>query len=415
MRSRDILLQGRILFASSVYSMAANMAFNMFMSRRLGVVDYGVLGSLLSVFLVVSIPLQTFQTVLTKAVAQIAGQSRQRLLSSLHGHAWLWVLGIGVVLMSVGGGIRLPLSKFLHLSDPGLVLLVSFMVVAALASTLVKAFLQGTQRFDQMGHVVILDTTLRLGFGVFLVSAGWSVAGAVLSSPLGNLGGIGLGFLFLSVVCRPLMTLRPKPPFREHVTYALPVAGSLFLYTWLTTSDVAFVRHWFPGEEAGFYSAASAVGKVFLYGPSMLTSYMFPKAAFMHTRNEDVRHLLRKTLQLGYYVVFGSLAVCVFASPLIVHLLFGSQYDETAHLLPFYALAMMPMAFNWIFINYFLAVGRYDFLAGMAASVAVFCTGFALFHASVWQMVAVVGFSGFLLLAWNLVLLRKGAARAHRP
>ena len=412
MRSRDILLQGRILFASSLYSMAANMAFNMFMSRRLGVVDYGVLGSLLSVFLVISIPLQTFQTVLTKAVAHIAGQNRQRILSSLHGHAWLWVFWIGLGVMAVGAASRIPLSKFLHLDRPVLVLCVSLMIVVALASTLIKAFLQGTQHFDQLGHMVILETTMRLGFGIFLVSAGWSVAGAVLSSPFGSLGGIALGFLFLSVVCRPLMTLRQPPPIREHLTYALPVAVSLFLYTWLTTSDVAFVRHWFPGEEAGFYSAASAVGKIFLYGPNMLTSYMFPKAAFMHSRNEDVRHLLKKTLQLGNYVIFGSFAVCVLASPYLVSLLFGSQYGETAHLLPFYALAMLPMAFNWIFINYFLAVGRYDFLWGMAFSVVVFCLGFAFFHGSVWEMIAVVGASGFLLLVWNVLLLKMKRRRA---
>jgi hypothetical protein len=33
--------------------MGANVLFNIFMSRKLGVVDYGILGSLLSVFLVV--------------------------------------------------------------------------------------------------------------------------------------------------------------------------------------------------------------------------------------------------------------------------------------------------------------------------------------------------------------------------
>jgi O-antigen/teichoic acid export membrane protein len=415
MRSRDILLQGRILFASSVYSMGANMAFNMFMSRKLGVVDFGILGSLLSVFLVISIPLQTLQTVLTRAVAQFTGQGRQRMLSSLHGHAWLIVGGISLGVMAAGIATRLPLSRFLHLEKPELVLFVSLMIVGALASTLVRAFLQGSQRFDQLGHMVILDTTLRLGFGVFLVSAGWSVAGAVLSSPLGNLGGVALGFLFLSVVCRPFMTLRPRPQTKEHLSYAIPVSVTLFLYTWLTTSDVAFVRHWFPGEEAGYYSAASRVGMVFMYGPNMLTTYMFPKAAYMHSRNEDVRHLLRKTLQLGGYIILGSLALCVMASPLIVHLLFGSKYSGTIRLLPFYALAMTPMAYNWILINYFLAVGRYDFLAGMVAAVALFCTGFAFFHHTLWEMVAVVGVSGLLLLVWNVFLLRKGRHRAHRP
>ncbi len=409
MKSRDILLQGRLLFASSIVSMGANVLFNMFMSRKLGVVDYGILGSLLSVFLVVSIPLQTFQTVITKAVAKYTGQRRERMLSSLHGHAWLTVGWISLAVLALGFLTEIPLSKFLHLADTQLILWVALMIVGAVASTLVRAFLQGSQRFDQLGYLVILDTTLRLAFGVVLVMAGWNVSGAILCSPLGNLGGIAIGLLFISVVCRPFMTLRPRPDRWEHFSFALPVLATFFFYTWMTTSDVAFARHWFPGEEAGIYSAASRVGMIFLYGPNMLTSYMFPKAAYMHSRNEDVRHLLRKTLNLSWYIIFGSLLFCVVGSPLIVKLLFGSQYEAAIHLLPFYALAMVPMAFNWILTNYFLAIGRYEFLWGMGAAVAMYCLGFAFFHDSIWHLVTVIGVSGAFLLGINLFLLKKKA------
>jgi O-antigen/teichoic acid export membrane protein len=107
----------------------------------------------------------------------------------------------------------------------------------------------------------------------------------------------------------------------------------------------------------------------------------------------------------------GALLACLVASPWIVRLMFGARFAETALLLPFYALAMTSMAYNWIFANYFLAIGRFTYLWGMGVAVVIYCVGLALFHATVWHLVAVLGTSGILLLAWNLFLLSREAPR----
>jgi O-antigen/teichoic acid export membrane protein len=127
---------------------------------------------------------------------------------------------------------------------------------------------------------------------------------------------------------------------------------------------------------------------------------MFPKAAYMHTRGENVRMLLRKTLVLTCWVVGLSLLLCFSLKHVIVRVLFGGQYAEAAWMLPWYGLAMTPMAFNWILANYLLATGRYRFLYGMGASILVYGAGLAFFHRGPSDFLWVLATSGLVLLAW---------------
>lgn len=394
------------MFAAYFLSFFANAVFNMVMSRKLGVHDYGVLISLLSIFMVVSVPLQAVQTVLMHMVARFVGNKDFRSLSSLHGWAWV-VLGVlSLFVLSLGFGARLPLAAFLHLQAPNWIFHVTFMILGVTAATLTKAFLQGLQRYTEMGLQITVDTMVRLFAAVALVMAGVGVGGVLFAQVLSSWLGAFLGLAFLSLYVKPLFALRKSETRIWEPRFAGPAALSMFLYAGLTLTDVAFARHWFASDVAGQYSAAATVGRVFQHGPFMLTAYMFPKAAYMHTRKENVRHLLKKTLTLTHWVVGLSVVMCLGLNHLIVKLLFGVEFEPSAAFLPFYALAMAPMAYNWVLANYHLAVGDYRFLRGMAAAVVVFAIGLTFFHANPYQLMGVLAVSGLILFGWNIYLFR---------
>jgi O-antigen/teichoic acid export membrane protein len=241
---------------------------------------------------------------------------------------------------------------------------------------------------------------------VALVFLGVGVGGVLFAQVLSSWLGAFLGLAFLSLSLKPLFSNRPVETKIWEPHFAVPAAVSMFLYAGLTLTDVSFARHWFPSVIAGQYSAAATVGRIFQHGPFMLTAYMFPKAAYMHTRKEDVRHLLKKTLTLTHWIVGFSLLICLGLNQLIVTLLFGAEFAASASYLPWYALAMTPMAYNWVLVNYHLAVGNYRFLYGMGAAVLVFGVGLTLFHADPFQLIAVIAASGLVLIAWNVWLLR---------
>jgi len=408
--SRDILRQGGWMFAAYFLSFFANAVFNMVMSRHLGVEDYGVLISLLSIFMVASVPLQAVQTVLMHTVARLVAAKDTSRLSALHGRTWVTFGLFALAVTALGLAARQPLASFLHLRAPNWVFHVVFMILGATAGTLTKAFLQGSQRYTEMGLQVSLDTMIRLCVAVGLVMAGVGVGGALFAQTLSSWLGAGLGLVFLSFYLRPLATLRKAETRFWEPRFAGPAALSMFLFSGLTLTDVAFARHWFAADVAGQYSAAATVGRVFQHGPFMLTAYMFPKAAYMHTRREDVRQLLKKTLNLTHWIVGASVLGCLFFSRPVVLLLFGGAYGRAAELLPWYALAMAPMAYNWVLSNYHLAVGDFRFLGGMGVAAVIFGVGLALFHGEPTQLMAVIAVSGVTLLSWNTLMLRRPPA-----
>jgi O-antigen/teichoic acid export membrane protein len=406
LRSRDILHQGKVLFGAFMLSFVANAIFNMVMSRRLGVEDYGVLISLLAVFMVVSIPLQTLQTVLARAVAENAGNRKLRVLSSLHGNTWVYLAWTGAAVTAAGLLARVPLAKFLHLHASTWIFHLMLMILGATAGTVTKAFLQGFQKYDEMGYQIALDTLVRLFAAIMLVTLGVGVGGALFSQVLSSWLGTLVGLLFLAGILNPLIALKPKWHWHREARFAGPVALAFFLYAFLTITDVAFARHWFSAGEAGYYSAVATVGRIFQHGPFMLTAYMFPRAAFLHSRKENVRPLLSKTLTLTFWVVGLSLLLCAFFNERVIHLLFGGKFEPAVRLLPWYALAMAPMAFNWVLANALLAVGRYRFLYGMGLAVIVYAVGLTMFHRGPYDLIAVLAASGLTLLVWILVELR---------
>ena len=407
LRSRDILRQGRWMFGAFILSFFANAVFNMVMSRRLGVADYGVLVSLLSVFMVVSIPLQTLQTVLARAVAEGAAKRKLRILSSLHGSSWValgWTGALVLVFSFLG---RVPLANFLHLHASTWIFHLVFMILGAAAGTLTKAFLQGLQKYDQMGFQISLDTLVRLAVAVVLVMGGGGVGGALFSQVLSSWIGVGLGLWFISRSLRPFWSLKPRWQWHKEARFAAPVALAFLLYSLLTITDVAFARHWFSPEEAGYFSAVATIGRVFQHGPFMLTAYMFPKAAFMHSREQSARPLIKRTMAMTGWVGGGAILACVLLKGPLIRILFGGQYVEAVEILPWYALGMAPMAFNWVLANGLLAVGRYRFLYGMGASVVVYGLCLLNYHRSPYDLIVALAASGLTLTAWLVWELRK--------
>jgi len=63
-----------------------NYVFHVFMSRSLGPADYGILASLLSVFLIVSVPVGAIQTSINKYTSNFTAQGQyEKIIGLLSG------------------------------------------------------------------------------------------------------------------------------------------------------------------------------------------------------------------------------------------------------------------------------------------------------------------------------------------
>ncbi len=136
--------------------------------------------------------------------------------------------------------------------------------------------------------------------------------------------------------------------------YFWPVVIVLLCFSILTNIDVIIVKHFFAPIQAGHYAAAAIFGKIVLFFPGAIAMVMFPKAAELHTLEQDPWPVLKKSL-LAVAVLCGLVTMSYFFFPvLIVSLLFGSRYYQSIPLMGLFGIAMTIFSLINIIIAYYL-------------------------------------------------------------
>ena len=165
------------------------------------------------------------------------------------------------------------------------------------------------------------------------------------------------------------------------------------LFSTFLNLDVILVKHYFDPELAGYYAAASTVGKMVFFVPGAVGTLMFPRVSAQMAAGGDGTNILRKgvLVTLG---LCGAMVSVLFAFPdAITHLLFGAAYGPTARLIGGYGLVMLLFALVNLLMLYHLSghEGRFVFVLGPAVLLEL--AGVALFHAQLSQVIAIVGTS----------------------
>lgn len=378
-----------------------NYLFHAFASRALGPEEYGGLVSLLAVVGVLSIPSQAIQMVMAATVAGEDAHGRQdRLLvlaRSILGRVVLLGLGMALVLI-LAGGFGMRFFKLRSLTPWWAVSLAGFVCLVLPAA---RGWLQGLQRFGALGANLVSDALLRLLFGAALFTAGLGMTGGILAGAFS--GAVATGFALL--LLRTGRAAAPMPPVSAQerskiYRYGLPSLATFGAFAVLSNLDVMLVRHYFPAEPAGYYSAASVVGKAFLFLPLAIAQVMFPKARVGHARTENTRGLLDRSLGLTLVLlVVGLVGAWLLARPIILTM-FGTEFltPQTLGLVRVFGLAIAPLALTYVVMQYNLAVDHIRIGGVLIASIAVLLGGLLLWHRTLEQVLWVLGCSHLLLL-----------------
>jgi O-antigen/teichoic acid export membrane protein len=144
--------------------------------------------------------------------------------------------------------------------------------------------------------------------------------------------------------------------------YFFPVAVSIFSFIFLTNIDVILVKHLFSPENAGFYSIAQIIGKVFLYLPSALAIVMFPKSTTAYVKNSHSHHILYKSLLIAAGLCGAGVIICYLFPEFVLDTLTNRANPVSLELVTLFSLAMSFYAFVWIVVNYMLSTHNLKFV-----------------------------------------------------
>ena len=176
----------------------------------------------------------------------------------------------------------------------------------------------------------------------------------------------------------------------------------------LTQMDLIFVKHLFTPVEAGYYSIAQMVGKMFLFLPLPVVMVMFPKVSLLEAQHkETLPILIRSLMATGVLGGIGILLSHLFPD-WITQVLTGKTYPDCSPLIRLFSINMTFFSLTFILLYYHLATRRKEALYPLSLLTFIQVGAIALFHETMTQVLYIVGAVAFCLLGINFYL-------AYRP
>jgi len=406
---KSLVEHAGLLLSATLIAGVANYLFHVFMSRSLGPVHYGVLYSLLSLFMILAFPLSTVQMVLTKYVAVYRGQGNDSQIRYLYSDFFKKLGVVGLALMGLFVIFSGAVGEYLQISAKTPVILLGLFTFVSFLMPVVLGMLQGLERFFYLSLNQAVGAICKLTIAVGLVALGFQVNGALGACVLSVMLTLGLGWLPLRGFLKkqkPVKVISRK----EVYEFFIPVLGALSFYGLLAYQDVVLVKHWFVPEVAGVYATAALLGKAFLFPAQSLAMAMFPKVSQAHARGEETIGLLKHTLLLALLVLGAGLLVTTLFPELLGQLLMNKETisEETfitaVQLIRFYAFAFVPVAVIYILMFYYLGCHQKRFAFVIGAGTVAFLGLTHLWHPTLWHVLASLGGVSTVVL---LVLLIK--------
>jgi O-antigen/teichoic acid export membrane protein len=403
----DSTLLSNRFFADNMVMLVAVVAINLFrygyqlaMGIMLSAENYGLLMSLVSLFIIITVLTQTVTAVVTKTTATLNTENQSDSVGSFYRITLKFNFLLGIVMFVILAATSVFISRLLNLGSAFIciILFSSLLFAFPLASN--WGIMQGLQKFVSLGSSQVLFQFLQTLIAVLLVALGMKVAGGIAAMPIS----------YLIVLVVSVFLLRKLPmssPSKVSLNgigrYALHALLAFTAITVMTNVDVVIARLFLTPVDAGNYSAVSVLGRIAFYAPAGIAAVLFPKSAETVTRGEDSTRHYRWSLILTVLIVAIICLVYWMLPGTVMHILFAGRYQNAAPYLVKYGLGMSFLAVTFLCVNYGLSIGKTGIAYLMLAVMTVQLGLLIVFHQSISDFVDVILISGGLSMVTILL------------
>ena len=405
LKEGDLARSFLIMFSSTMVVNVINYIYNLLVGRLLGPSDYGVFVSLLSLTLIFAGIPGTIQTVITRYAAILKYENSQKTIYRYFIRAIqiFSVVGLFVFILFF---VSTPyIKRFLNIDISAPVYVVGMLLGVSFIAPIARGTLQGIQDYKALSISMILDSFLRLVFGLSLIVLGLKVSGAIGSQVISAMIAFFISIYFI-------LKLRSY----DEGTYRIP-RGSIYKYTFLTlytiscfllltNLDVVLVKHFYDPHTAGIYSSAVTIGRIILYFPGAMAIVLFPKISELQTLSKKSVKILAKALIIVFALCV-ILNVIYFVAPgLLVRIMFGKAFLESVPYIGFYGIAMTFYSLLNLAVLFLLSLNFYSLIPVLTIMSLAELILINSFHRNLFEVIYIlilVSFISFVLLIFIIV------------
>jgi len=405
----DLFRHTAIMMVGTKLGDIFNLVYRLAMVRLLTIEEYGTLNSLISSSLILSQFVAPFQPVLTKYFASFSAKGEWSKLRFLYGRTWrdlgLFSVIVFIIIISFSGLI----SGYLNIDGTFPVILVGVMIGFTILLAVPMAFIQGTQSFVSLASLAALSAFCKMMIGIGLILlAGLTVDGALGGMIASPLSAILIGIFLMKKYLKRCPgkgeseSISMLPIYKFFIPTALTL-GSLWA---LTNVDVILVKHFFTGQEPGYYSVAQMVGLIVLYLPGAITIVIYPKAAAAHAKNSESRAMLWKGLVAIAGICLLGIVICAIAPGLVLTAISGKDNPQSRELVVWFTMAMSFYSMSTLIIYYHLAVHNTRIVPVLITLALAEVATIYSFHASLMVIIFIMLGYSVITFVLSLMMLR---------
>lgn len=393
-----IVRQGALAFAATMILNLGGFAFHAVASRRIGVADYGVLYTLISVGTILAVPANLAAPVIARFAAEFGilhddRHVRRLVLDVARVFGWLALVYVVVAVAAMR-----PIAGFLQAPIwPGP--LVALIGGALLFSGVLRAVAQGTQDFVGYARSCVADGSAKFAGVLVLTALGLGLFGGVVGFLCGAAAGAAAIAATLVARYRRVDDCTIRYDWRRIVVSGVGSAAITLAGALIGSADVVLIKHFFNADLAGIYAAASLGGKVLLYFVGFVPTVLLPQATERHVRGERTRYALLMCVAILFGISMVGLIALKLFGIVLLHALVGRAFDAALPLLLPYSVAMMFLALSSVLGSYGIATHRILFAIPLFVGVVATLATIVFVHDSLMSVVRVIAVGNALTAA----------------
>lgn len=375
--------------------------FHSVLCRKIGPTAYGEFSAIYALLIALSRP----ANLLTGALARIAATIKLKEQGSDEVLSFSKKLGLFSSLML--GLIPLcfyPLFKvWIKVQGFELYLIVSITLMAWAWLNVIKGLLVAEEDFWTISISGILETLGRATIGILLVLGGLAVKGAMASSALGGFIGIWVVERKTGLFKRGRQKICLIGGRRGFISTTLKVLVLSVPVGFFIELDVILAKRFFDPEFAGIYASSALIGKGLLMFSAIFSTILYPKLVRSKLSKEGLMNFFYGVLFVIMVFILGFFAIYLIKTELVL-ILFGPKFYFSSTILPYYVIAILPLAVHCQLMNYMTAIGDFKDGIWLWIELLIYYISLEIFSKTWQSYIAVVFLSHLFFLIFGFFM-----------
>ena len=332
-----------------VFGMFFNYLFHMLTSRLLTVADYGNLAIVMGFVIILTLPLNSITTTLSRKIAKLDEKKSYKKIFSL-----ISFYGKKLSMYSVSMSILLlALLTFLWFSGIlgaqlflGLSLILILLPSRSLVSIL-NGYLQGKEKMGWLSILRAVQPLIKIMFTLlFVYFLSWGFFGSVFSLISGGviIGVVSAIFIFTRTTGKTTKT-------NEVIDKgAIPIMITTGMITLMFYLDLFAIKYFIGAEGAGYYNVAGITSKILFYVAGSVALVVLPKSSklnLLKNKKEIFIMLMKGTIVFLAPILIGFLVLPKF----IITLFYSEKYLSAVQPFSILAIGMFMLGITVLIYN----------------------------------------------------------------